>query len=84
MKPMPLANSLATATAICWVAMSLFIWILPELSLKVYQGWLMGVVGLSATGFNLDLATFLGGGVTMVAFTWVFGYFWGSLYRKLS
>lgn len=81
MKPMPLANSLAVATAIAWIVGALFIWVLPDFSLYITRTWLMGLQGIEFTGWSLDFGTFLAGGVAAVVSAWIFGYVWGWLYQ---
>lgn len=84
MKPLPLANSLAVVMAGAWVVCALIIWILPEFSLYITKTWLMGLQGLTLTGWSLDFLTFLVGGIAAVVSAWVFGYAWGWLYQKLE
>lgn len=84
MKPMPLANSLAITSALAWIVCSIFIWILPDLTLYATRTQMMGMMGVSPTGFSLDFQTFLAGGIIFVIIMWLFGFVWGTLYQKFD
>lgn len=84
MKPLPFANSLAVVSGIFWIICSIFIWVLPAFSLYLTKLGLMGLQGLTLTGFKLDFSTFLTGLIFTVVIVWIFGYIWGWFYQKFS
>lgn len=84
MKPLHLANSLATACGLFWAACSVLIWVAPAFSLYLTKLSLMGLQGLALTGFSLSIGVFVAGLVMVVVTAWLFGYVWGWFYQKFS
>ena len=72
-----LANALALTTGIFWIIYALFIWLLPDFSLTTIRWWFMGLDISSLGRLNLDLGTFLFGGITAIISAWVTGYVLG-------
>ncbi len=72
-----LANAFALTAAILWVVCSAFVWLLPNLSLKISKWWVHGMKVSALGQFNLTLNNFLLGGVTLVVAMWVTGYVFG-------
>jgi hypothetical protein len=76
-KKTELANGFALATGVLWVLCSAFVAIFPSFSQTVTEWWLHGMNLDVVGGFQLDLANFLWGGLTLIASFWVVGYVLG-------
>lgn len=81
-----LANSFALAMTVLWMICSLFVWLLPELSLQITSWWMHGM-DLTAMGvWHLTFGNFLLGGITTVVSAWVTGWIlgwsWGIVGKK--
>lgn len=58
-----LANALALTTGVFWFVCALFVWFFPDVSLTVTKWWMMGMDVEKMGQFNLDLGTFVLGGI---------------------
>ena len=79
-----LANAFALATAILWIICSLFIILLPDLSIIVSKWWVHGLDITVMGNWSLDLINFLLGGLTLIISAWVSGYIFGWSWEKAS
>ncbi len=81
-KKIIIANVLALSMGIVWIACSLFVWLLPELSMTIANWWLHGLDVQVMGKWNLTLVNFVMGGLTAAA-SWfvvfVFGWCWEKL-----
>jgi len=81
---MVLANAFALTTIVSWVLCSLFVWLLPDLSMIVSEWWMHGM-DLSGLGsWNPTLETFLLGGIILTGSMWVTGYIFGWAWERVS
>jgi len=79
-----LANAFALATVILWVVCSIFVFLLPSLSMEI-TGWWMHGLDLSSLGsFQLTITNFLIGGITLTIAFWVIGYIFGWSWEKMN
>ena len=84
LEKMVLANALALATAILWFLCSAFVLLFPVLSMSITL-WLMHVMKISVMGnWNLNLANFILGGLTISGSAWVSGFVFGWSWEKIS
>lgn len=71
---MKLANAFALAMTVLWVICSLFVWLLPDLSLQIISWWMHGM-DLSVMGsWHLSVSNFVLGGISAIVSAWVTGW----------
>lgn len=79
-----LANAFALAMMVLWIICSLFVWLLPDLSLQITSWWMHGM-DLSAMGsWHLTVGNFLLGGITAVISAWVTGWVLGWAWQTVG
>lgn len=71
---MKLANAFALAMAILWTLCSVFVWLLPDLSLQITSWWMHGMDLSVMSGWHLTASNFLLGGITAVIASWATGW----------
>lgn len=79
-----LANAFALATGILWTVCSLFVIILPDFSMKLFNWWMHGLDITVMGNWSLNLTNFLLGGLTLVISAWLSGYILGWSWEKVS
>ena len=79
-----LANTFALATTILRIICSLFVVLLPNLSMVISKWWMHGQDLTLMGDWKLDLANLLLGGLTLVISAWTSGYIFGWSWEKLS
>lgn len=79
-----LANTFALATVILWTTCSLFIVLVPNLSMIVLKWWMHGMDLTVMGDWSLNLTNFILGGLTLAVSAWVSGYIFGWSWEKLS
>lgn len=72
-----LANALGLTIAIVWAVCSVFVALLPDFSMVVTKWWMHGMDITLLGNWNLNLANFLLGGITLAISGWLFGYVLG-------
>lgn len=75
-----LANSFALAMAIIWVVCSVFVMLLPGLSMSITKAWMHGLDMQVLGDWHFTLGNFFFGGVTAIIASyltgWIFGWSW--------
>lgn len=79
-----LANALALATTVFWVACSAIVWVFPAFSMQITTWWMHGL-DMSVMGdWNLNLNNFLLGGISAVISAWASGWVLGWSWEQVS
>lgn len=81
---MVLANAFGLATAILWTLCSAFVLLFPAFSTTISNWWMHGL-DISVLGvWNLTVANFIWGGVTLVISAWITGWVFGWSWEMAS
>ena len=83
-KRMVWANAAALTTALAWVVCTLFVLVLPELSLVLTKNLLHGLEIEVLGSWQVTWGGFLSGLILLAVSAWLFGWVLAWTYQRLS